>query len=98
MKFEIGIIFWGFVWGKYMFFLLGICCMSYFICIYLILYVLIYWCIYKIKKKLIVLLLNLVKLLYKYLLRNCVVMGYIFCCLKFIGEKIYIYFKYEVLI
>lgn len=35
---------------KYMFFLSGICCMSYPTRIHLILHVLIYWCIYKIKK------------------------------------------------
>lgn len=30
------------------------------------------------------------------LLRNCVVTGYIFCCLKFTREKIHIHFKHAV--
>lgn len=64
MKPETGIISRGFARGKYMFFFSGISCMSYPTRIHLILHVLIYWCIYKIKKKLTVLLSNLVKLLH----------------------------------
>lgn len=55
MKPETGIISRGFARGKYMFFLSGICCMSYPTRSYLILHV---------KKKLTVLLSNLVKLLH----------------------------------
>lgn len=94
MKPETGIISRGFARGKYMFFLSGICCMSYPTRSYLILHVLIYWCIYKIKKKFNCLAIKFSKTIA--LLRNCVVTGYIFCCLKFTREKIHIHFKHAV--